>query len=156
MTTNDEREQQTQTDEQHPATRVEEDHHTLREQLDAVGAATSRTGLLAVLQQLPEPLLEHFELEEKTGGLYEDLRARRPALATELDALRAEHRVILDELDALCRQLDAGQSAEGPGQNIAEATMRPVVRWLDRIRRHEHAESGMIGEVYYTDEGGFG
>jgi len=156
MTKNNEREQQTETEEQHPAERIEEDHRTLRDQLDALGSATSRASLFSILLTLPKPLRDHFALEEQVGGLYHDLRARRPSLASELDALRDEHRLILDELDELCRKLEGGQDADRPMQNIAEPMMRDLAHWLERLRRHEHAESGMIGDVYYTDEGGFG
>jgi hypothetical protein len=39
---------------------------------------------------------------------------------------------------------------------IGKSTAKDVADWLERLRRHEHDESSMIGEVYYTDEGGFG
>jgi hypothetical protein len=39
---------------------------------------------------------------------------------------------------------------------LGYATKRGIDRCAERLRRHEHAESTMIAEVYYTDEGGPG
>jgi hypothetical protein len=87
MTTTDGRERHTEIDDDHPVVRVEEEHHTLREQLDTIQSATTRTGLLEDMLALPKMLVEHFTIEEQAGGLYDDLRKRRPDLATGLDAL---------------------------------------------------------------------
>ncbi|MBW2232062.1 MAG: hemerythrin domain-containing protein [Deltaproteobacteria bacterium] len=156
MTTNDEREQRAAVDQEHPAARVEEDHRTLRGQLDTIAAATTRTALLDGLLAVPKILLEHFALEEQIDGLYDDLRKRRPSLAVELDALLDQHRLILDEFDALSQKLQGRMDAERSVEQIAEPIMRDVSRWLERLRRHEREESSMIGVVYYTDDGGYG
>lgn len=156
MTTNDERERQADIDPEHPVGRVEEDHRTLRSQLEAAATATTPSDLMSGLADLPKMLSEHFSLEEQVGGLYDDLRSRRPALASDLDSLRTEHQVILDEFDALRRELQAQVDAEQSAETITETMRRDLTRWLERLHFHERKESEMIGDVYYTDEGGFG
>jgi len=156
MMTNDAREQQAGVDKDHPVVRVEEEHHTLREQLDTIEAATTCTGLLGEMLVLPKMLVEHFAVEEQTGGLYEDLQKRRPVLTSQLNELRDEHKVILDEFDAIRLRLNGQIEAEEAVEAIPESMRRDVSRWLERLRGHERKESSMIGEVYYTDEGGFG
>ena len=156
MATNDKRARQGEVDQDHPAQRIEEDHRTLRSRLDALAAATTRTALLEGLLALPELLHEHFVREEEFDGLFDDLRTRRPSMAPRLDALSDEHRVILEELDALSKQLKGRMDAERAVEQISEPMMKDVAHWLERMRRHEHEESRMISDVYYTDEGGHG
>jgi hypothetical protein len=152
MTTNGKREAPAAVGRHPSAERIEEDHHALGGQLDAVAAATGRTALVEALAPLPAMLQEHFALEEQFDGFYDDLLARRPSMASALDALRDEHRVILDECDSLCRQLEERMRAERSVEEIADDTKRDVARLLDSLRRHEHQESVMMGDAYYTDE----
>jgi len=156
MTTNDERKRHSEIDPEHPVGQVEEDHRSLRSQLETVATTRTCTALLSGLAEVPKMLTEHFSLEEQAGGLYDDLRSRRPALASELDALRKEHEVILDEFGALRRQLQAEIDSERTADTITEPMTRDLARWLERLHFHERKESAMIGDVYYTDEGGFG
>ncbi|MBW2389854.1 MAG: hemerythrin domain-containing protein [Deltaproteobacteria bacterium] len=155
-TNNEERGQPGRVDPNHPAERIVEEHRTLREQLEIIAAATTRTALLSGLLHMPKTLREHFDLEEQSGGLYDDLQVRRPAISRELDALRAEHEVILNEFDALCLQLKQWVDDKGALEEISEPMTGDVGRCLDRLRQHEHEESRVIGDVYYTDEGGLG
>ncbi|MFQ5417827.1 MAG: hemerythrin domain-containing protein, partial [Myxococcota bacterium] len=140
MTTKDERGQPGGGDREPPTERVEEDHRALLAQLDAIAAPTTRAVLLSGLLAVHKLLLEHFALEERVDGLYDDLLSRHPSRAHELVALRDEHRVILDEFDALRRQLKGRMDAEGTVEEIAEPMMRDVARWMERLRRHEHEE----------------
>ena len=152
MTTNGNREAPGAVGRHHSAERIEEDHHALRGQLDAVAAASGRAALVEALLPLPAMLQEHFALEEQFDGFYDDLLTRRPALASALDALRDEHRVILDECESLCRQLKERMNVERSVEEIADDTKRDVARLLERLRHHEHEESVMMGDAYYTDE----
>jgi hypothetical protein len=156
MTTTDGRQRQSGVDQDHPAMRVEEEHHGLRGQLDTIQAATTRAELRRDMLALRKMLLDHFAIEEGSDGLYDDLRKRRPALTSKLDALVDEHQVILDELDAAHLRLNGQIEAEPKVELIPESTKRDVSTWMDRLRGHERKESFMIGEVYYTDEGGLG
>ena len=137
----------------HPAGRIEDDHRVLRSRLEALTNAEDRRGILSRLQELPKMLAEHFADEEEAGGLFDDLARRCPPICEELELLRAEHRAILEELEALSREL---QSAPEPSGAIGETTTLGVSRCVERLRRHERAEAKMIADVYYTDEGGRG
>jgi len=132
---------------------IEEDHLELRGRLDALADAASHAGILAGMKDLPRMLAKHFAQEELEGGLYDDLALRAPALCPQLDALRAEHRAMLEEFEALSREIHSQVGAEG---TASEETRHAVARCADRLRAHEHAESSMIADVYYTDEGGRG
>ncbi len=137
----------------HSIGRIEHGHRSLRSRLDALTGAADRAGVLSGLQELPKMLGEHFADEEVGGGLYDDLARRRPRLLAQLDVLRGEHRAILAELETLIREI---QSDPAPGGVLSEATRRGINRCAERLRRHEHDESTMIVDVYYTDEGGPG
>jgi hypothetical protein len=52
--------------------------------------------------------------------------------------------------------LKAQIETERAVDDIPESMTRDVQRWIERLRGHEREESSMIGDVYYTDEGGFG
>lgn len=135
----------------HPAGPIEEDHRALRSQLEALGEAADHMGILSKLMNLPKMLAGHFADEEAVGGLYDDLARRSPAISENIEALRREHRAILDELEALTREVQSD-----PEGTVSETTRRGLARCVERLRRHEHAESSMIADVYYTDEGGHG
>ena len=159
MTTSDEGGRRKVVEQGHPVELVEDDHRTLRDQLETIAAATTRTSLLSGLNALPKMLHEHFALEEQVGGLYDDLRSRCPSKAPKLDELCSEHHVILDELEDLCLKLKGQMGAEGSAEESTEPLMpmmRDLTRWLDRLQTHEHDESCIIGDVYYSDEGGLG
>jgi hypothetical protein len=156
MMTNGKRDQQHTVGPHHSPERIEEDHRTLEDQLDAVAGATTCTALLQGLRALPKMLQEHFALEEQVNGFYDDLQLRRPSVASALGVLRDEHRVILEEFNGLYRQLKERIDAEQTVEEITRDMTSAVASSLDRLRRHEHQESVMIGDVYYTDEGGLG
>lgn len=156
MMTNGKRDQQNTVGPHHSPERIEEDHRTLEDQLDAVAAATTRTALLQGLRPLPRMMQEHFAREEQVNGFYDDLQLRRPSVASELEALRDEHRLILEAFSGLVRQMQERIDAEQSVEEISEDMTSAVARSLERLRRHEHQESVMIGDVYYTDEGGLG
>jgi hypothetical protein len=138
--------------EDHPAGRIEDDHRELRERLDVLMETEDRKGVLSRLKELPRMLAEHFAEEEGAGGLFEDLALRCPPICKDLDALRREHRAILDELETLSREMESHPDPHGS----VEETTRAVAHCVERLRRHERAEAKMIADVYYTDEGGRG
>ena len=156
MTTHDVRERQADLDDDHPVGSIEADHRSLRGRLDELSAAKAATALLSALRPLPKVLQEHFDREEQNEGLYEDLRMRRPSLAPKLDELSSEHGVMMAELEEVRRGIESQLEKGEHGEEIAEPMLRDIARWVERLRRHEHDESRMIGDVYYTDEGGIG
>lgn len=156
MTAIHNREQHRGVDRDHPMQRIEDDHRRLRDQIDVLASATTRTVLLKCLLALPNILREHFAFEEQADGLYDELRSRRPSIAPELDALSVEHQTILDEFDALLRRMKGQMDAEQTVDEIAESVKRDIARSLRRLHWHEQRESRMISDTYYTDEGGRG
>jgi hypothetical protein len=139
-----------------PAEHVEPAHGALRDRMEAVAGATTQDVLVRVMAPLPEMLREHFAREEHVDGFYDDLQRRLPSRAPELDVLRSEHGEILEACEALSRQLKERMNAEPTAGEIRDDTQKDVASLLDRIRSHEHRESVLIGDAYYTDEGGRG
>jgi len=146
----------------HPVTRIEEEHRALRTQLDLVAAATTREGLLERLRPLPKMLLEHFAFEEQSDGLHDDLQDRCPTAAPKLALLHDDHKQILGELDSLCQLLrspadDPGNTESGEAaEELGASAARELALWLQKLRNHESAESRIVADIYYTDEGGRG
>jgi len=138
---------------EHAAGRIEDDHRELRSRLEVLTSSADLAGVLSRLLELPKLLAEHFAEEEASDGLYEDLARRSPALGEKLDALRHEHREILEDLETLSRDI---QHSPGPQAQLGEDARRSISRCAERLRRHEQTEAAMIADVYYTDEGGRG
>jgi hypothetical protein len=156
MTGNYERERPVVDSQRHHTEQIVEAHRTLREQLDVIATMTTPASLLTGLLGLPEVLVEHFATEEQSGGLYDDLRARCPTMSTKLDSLIEEHTTILETLDDLCRRLKVSIESEREVDEITNSMKNGISRLLEQLRRHEHDESCMIGDVYYSDESGGG
>jgi hypothetical protein len=153
MTNEGERTRRSDVGEDHPVGPIEDEHRQLRGRLETLTDGADRAGILSNLQELPKKLAAHFGDEETVGGLYDDLAQRSPGVIDKLDALRAEHRSILDEFEEVSR---AVQNDPAAGGSLSEATMGSVARCVGRLRQHERAESTMIADVYYEDEGGRG
>lgn len=156
MTIQDERERKTGDAAGQPVHRIEEDHRTLRGQLEELEAATSHGALLETLARLPKMLREHFAHEEHNEGLYDDVRRRRPAMAPQLEALQRDHGTILEEFEALLARVKGHVESEPEGEGVADAVAHHLRQCIGRLRNHELEESTMIGDVYYTDDGGLG
>lgn len=137
----------------HPAGPIEDDHRELRTRLETLTDNADHAGILSSLQELPKMLAKHFADEEEVGGLYDDLAERCPAVCKELELLRGEHRAILDDLEVLGREV---QNSAESGEALSKTTREVVARCLETLRRHERAESTIIADVYYNDEGGRG
>lgn len=112
----------------------------------------------ALLDTLPRMLTEHFAEEEGLEGLFEAMRAARPAIDPQLKFLCREHREILEAIETLerrVRELEAGLEPER--RELLLARLRENVDALvGRIRRHEQAESRLVADVFYDEEGGSG
>jgi hypothetical protein len=85
--------------------RVERDHRQIVNfYLKELATAQEPSRIRELLDPLPELLSKHFADEEGPEGLYEGLRAIRPALDSELKSLRGEHLRVLEAVEALRRQ----------------------------------------------------
>ena len=87
----------------------------LREALVDVEQAISRPavgrepdwakGVLLRLEGLAHAIDEHIEITERTEGLYDEISAKAPHLATKMDRLREEHPVLRERTQALVAKL---------------------------------------------------
>lgn len=102
--------------------------------LDAPVLAASR--LAPLLTDLMAALQDHFAHEEE-GGLFESVRAARPARARACRLLLAEHGAFLARLDRLIA------SAADPQPSWREAARA----FLADLSRHEREENALVAEA---------
>ncbi len=105
----------------------------------------------AALTELAHDLREHVELTESPGGLYADIGATAPRLATGVDAQLADHVFFVDEVERLLQERDDGIPRAGLGQHREELT---ALLW--RLVTHRQRGSDLIYEAYEVDIGGSG
>jgi hypothetical protein len=103
-------------------------------------------------------LSKHFADEEGPDGLYDGLRAIQPSLDQELKSLRGEHRRVLKTVKALrerLREIAYPEGAEQPRERLA-AIREEMSAFMEMVRRHERAETRLVADTYYLEEGGSG
>jgi hypothetical protein len=132
------------------ASSVQADHehlkHTwarLRELTGAQGGVVSDQRTWDLVRGFAAELLAHFSAEET--DYFVALRDEQPALAPRIEHLQADHaaiRGLLAELLAL----------EARSRNL-EQPLRVV---LDRLEKHEHAETTLLQEFFGRVHGGEG
>jgi hypothetical protein len=139
--------------------RIERDHrHIVNFYLSELAAAREPSRIRELLDPLPEMLSKHFADEEGPEGLYDGLRAIRPSLDPELKSLRGEHRSVLkaaEELRREIREIDQLGRAENQAQRLAR-TREELSAFMEMVRRHERAETRLVADIYYREEGGSG
>jgi len=138
--------------------RIEVIHQRIRSDLGVLEKSDDLDQIRAVVDDLSDLLKEHFQDEEKAGGLYEELLSLRPVLDSQLEVLREEHREIMQALEALHRQLhelnkvtEADDLEERRGQIRVRASV-----FLQLIHLHERVESRLVADTYYIEDGGSG
>jgi hypothetical protein len=130
--------------------RLEQAHQRITRCLADFESAGDAGAILESLEQLLELLPEHFSRDEEgPDGIFDELRAIRPALDPQLERLEREHREILRDLEALRSQ------AREPGHEDARIQEQRAA-CVRKIRVHEEAESRLALETYFLDEGGSG
>ena len=133
----------------------------LREALVDVEQAISRPavgrepdwakGVLLRLEALAHAIDEHIEITERTEGLYDEISAKAPHLATKMDRLREEHPVLRERTRALVAKLQGTKI--GPAWPLDEAR-DDLQRLLGQIVRHRQLGSDLVWEAYNLDIGG--
>jgi hypothetical protein len=139
--------------------RVERAHRQIRHIValeSAEGGSLSRTR--ALLETFPDLLREHFADEERPNGLFDSLRAVRPDVDFKLKFLEQEHREILQAVEELRRLVEEMEQLEEPEArelHLAQIQERTAVL-MRRVRHHELAESRLVVDIDYMEEGGSG
>jgi hemerythrin len=139
--------------------RIERDHRQIVNfYLTELAAAQEPSRIRELLDPLPEMLSKHFADEEGPEGLYDGLRAIRPSLDPELKSLRGEHRSVLkaaEELRKEMREIEQLGRAENQAERLAR-TREDLFGFMEMVRRHERAETRLVADTYYLEEGGSG
>ncbi len=94
-------------------------------------------------------MFRHFRKEDQEG-LLEDLALRHPTESERIEGLQREHQEILDEIRELMKatlEYSEGKSPEDP------RLRQRVHHTLDRLARHERAETELMTRVEYDDLG---
>jgi hypothetical protein len=99
------------------------------------------------LEEFEERLLLHFAAEE-AEEFFGTLMTDQPSFLQRAAEAEAEHAELLLELDEL---LDTGQ-AEAPSRELAVR----LLRFLERLDAHEHAEKELLQDLVLLEEGGEG
>lgn len=107
--------------------------------------------VLRQLEELARAIDEHVEVTERPEGLYDEISAKAPHLATKIDALREEHPVLRERAKALITRLQA--TPVGPAWPLHEAR-DDLQRLLGQIVRHRQLGSDLVWEAYNLDIGG--
>ncbi len=118
----------------------------------AVAGPSSREGWLAdvdvALAELRKALEEHIEVVEGTNGLFEEIMATAPRLASEMEGLRDEHRQVMTSLTRTTEVLlfTKGDPTKGP-----ERLRRSATSLLGRLTRHRQRGSDLVFDAYNVD-----
>jgi hypothetical protein len=106
-----------------------------------------RQALFERLGRLRERLRLHFGLESE-GGFLAEVVSGRPGLQVRVRRLEREHEVIMQESAAVLELL---VSSPPP-----RSTLGRLVRLVEALHAHEHAENDLIHEALTVDLGGGG
>jgi hypothetical protein len=132
-------------------------HHALVEleqtiSRPAVGRETDwAKTVLRRLQDLAHTLDEHIEVTERPNGLYAEISAKSPRLASKMQLLRDEHPEIRDATNRLITRVE--ETPIGDAWPLSEAR-NDLQRLLGRLSRHRQLGADLVWEAYNLDIGG--
>jgi hemerythrin len=137
---------------------VENSHARIRSNLEALEEAQDVDEIRAIVCDLPELLKEHFEDEERPGGLFDELGSLRPTIDSQLKFLRQEHREILQTLEGLQERIREADEATQVGEleQRHDHIRMSAACFMQLIRHHERIETRLVTDTYYTEDGGSG
>jgi hypothetical protein len=116
------------------------------------GDADRVQGLLATLRELRDYLREHFAQEE-AGGFLEESVTRMPRLSKAMDAVLAEHPVLLAELDGLIEVVERADIGAGMSSPEWERADHAFTEFVHHLLAHERNENAVVQEGYNEDLG---
>jgi hypothetical protein len=132
-------------------------HHSLIELEQTISrpAAGRETdwakNVLRRLQDLAHTLDEHIEVTERPNGLYAEISAKSPRLASKMQLLKDEHPEIRDATAQLAARLE--ETPIGEGWPLSQAR-DDLQRLLGRLVRHRQLGADLVWEAYNLDIGG--
>jgi len=140
------------------ASRFHENHARMARDLRLLGEAEDVEQIRAIADGLPELLKEHFEEEERPGGLFDELESLRPVIDSQLKFMRQEHREIMETLDGLRRQFQEADVVTNVGEleQRHEHIRVSAAAFIALVRHHELVEARLVADTYYTEDGGSG
>lgn len=98
------------------------------------------------LTALEDAFRRHVRITEEPDGLYADIERTAPRLTQAMEALRTEHREILDAIAALSDRLFVGPTA---GEHAWVEDMRGAcLALMSQIVRHRHKGADLTYEAY--------
>jgi hypothetical protein len=107
--------------------------------------------VLRHLEDLGQAIVEHIEVTERPGGLYEEISQKAPRLAGKIDHLRREHPELRDGAAELIARLETTPIGEAWPLAVARDDLQ---RLLGRIVRHRQLGADLVWEAYNLDIGG--
>jgi hypothetical protein len=129
--------------------RFDTDHAYVRQAVKWLRSARESAAIAALLDDLDDYLLKHFEHEEGKDGLFAFVLRCSPRHAAHVAELVEQHTLILDEirrLRATIEQLD---------YDVADDKLLAGIAALAAsISRHEHREQGLLQDALERDIGG--
>lgn len=127
--------------------------HELEAALASAAPSRQRTWnqrVLAKLRTVVDRLREHVCSADGPEGLLAEIDATRPTLLHRVQRLRQEHADLLQQAQALLRQVENHGDAEQPDHG----DIRQRSTWLlNALRHHQAIETDLIFESWYTDIG---
>jgi hypothetical protein len=117
--------------------------------VDDVGYERKRSTVCFTAESLGRHLERLMEIEEE-GGYMREVLDRKPHLAEEVAALRADHELFRASLAELMPKAQAGARLEPAG---LDQLGRQLADLLDRIDKHDHKEVDLFQEGLSADEG---
>lgn len=132
---------------------IQQDHHELIRLLGEVHQALSKkVGNGARLVEIVESLTDHVERhfrEEEASGVFNEVAAHAPRLASRAEELLAEHNQLRQAVQALNQAARSGDGTADWWERL-EATFRDFSK---NLMHHEHREDELVQIAYDQDLG---
>ena len=133
--------------------RIIESHRALKDLLARLEATLQqKAGTIAeasaLLGQLGDRLVKHFEVEE-AGGYFAEALEHAPRLICRANALMNQH----PKMTARARELAEAADPEQAPDEWWRQTAERFKTFQEELFKHERNEDGLIQEVYHRDLG---
>ncbi len=139
-----------------PVEKARTQRHSLQEAMnraERASASASRAegwldGIAAALEEIRLALIDHVEVTEGPGGLFDDIQRDEPRFATEIALIREEHEGIDEALDKAVMTVDAALEMDSFDP---DPVRRRVMTLLGRISLHRQRGADLVYDAYNVD-----